>query len=163
MLNQRKSLHTDEFLLGGVLLSRALAGEYVGRRFTAHEEDGLQYRPNGRDRLECDGPEEGTYDFALFDRALEACGRHGLKVIMGTPTYAPPAWLTERYPEVLRVDFRGTVMQHGSRRHYNYTSPVYWRLCLGFVTALVEHMRSKRTVYDGWYCNKPCTGRSFNA
>ena len=45
-------------------------------------------------------PDEGRYDFALFDRALELCQKHGLKAIMGTPTYTPPAWLTERYPEV---------------------------------------------------------------
>ena len=50
-------------------------------------------------------PEEGRYDFALFDRALELCQRHELKAIMGTPTYTPPAWLTERYPEVSRVSF----------------------------------------------------------
>lgn len=47
--------------------------------------------------------EEGRYDFALFDRALELCQKHRLKAIMGTPTYTPPAWLTERYPEVSRV------------------------------------------------------------
>jgi beta-galactosidase len=40
-------------------------------------------------------PEEGRYDFSLFDRALELCQKHGLKAIMGTPTYTPPAWLTE--------------------------------------------------------------------
>ena len=43
-----------------------------------------------------------SYDFSLFDRALELCQKHELKAIMGTPTYTPPAWLTERYPEVLR-------------------------------------------------------------
>jgi beta-galactosidase len=31
-------------------------------------------------------PEEGRYDFALFDRALALCQKHGLKAIMGTPT-----------------------------------------------------------------------------
>ena len=67
-------------------------------------------------------PDEGRYDFALFDRALELCQKHGLKAIMGTPTYTPPAWLTERYPEVLRTSFEGTLLRHGSRRHYNYTS-----------------------------------------
>src|SRR5215472_10114003 len=70
-------------------------------------------------------PEEGRYDFALFDRALELCQKHGLKAIMGTPTYTPPAWLTERYSEVSRVSFDGRRLTHGSRRAYNYTSPVY--------------------------------------
>jgi beta-galactosidase len=94
-------------------------------------------------------PEEGRYDFALFDRAIELATKHGLKVILGTPTYAPPAWLTERYPEVLRVSFNGTPMHHGSRRHYNYTSKKYLELCSGVVTALAEHYGQDERVI-GW-------------
>ena len=67
-------------------------------------------------------PEEGRYEFGLFDRALSLCQEKELKAIMGTPTYTPPAWLTERYPEVLRTSFAGTPLRHGSRRHYNYTA-----------------------------------------
>src|SRR5687767_12144572 len=48
-------------------------------------------------------PKEGTYDFALFDRAIATFGRHGIKTIVGTPTATPPKWLTDKYPEVLRV------------------------------------------------------------
>ncbi|MBB6732823.1 beta-galactosidase [Cohnella zeiphila] len=47
-------------------------------------------------------PEENVFRFDLFDRALDAAHHHGLQVILGTPTAAPPAWLTHRYPEVLR-------------------------------------------------------------
>ncbi|MBV9392714.1 MAG: beta-galactosidase, partial [Verrucomicrobia bacterium] len=94
-------------------------------------------------------PEEGHYDFALFDRALELCDRHGLKAIMGTPTYTPPAWLTERYPEVLRVSFAGNPLVHGSRRHYNYTSPIFRQKSLAIAEALAEHYREHRAVI-GW-------------
>ncbi len=94
-------------------------------------------------------PEEGIFSFELFDKAISLCERHGLKVILGTPTYAPPAWLTSRYPEVLRTDFYGNVMQHGSRRHYNYTSPIYIERCKRIVTALAEHYQNNGTVI-GW-------------
>jgi beta-galactosidase len=94
-------------------------------------------------------PEEGYYDFALFDRALELCQKHGLKAIMGTPTYTPPAWLTERYPEVLRVSFAGTRLTHGSRRHYNYTSPIYRQKSQAITEALAEHYRAHPVVI-GW-------------
>jgi beta-galactosidase len=85
----------------------------------------------------------------LFDRALELCRQHGLKAIMGTPTYAPPAWLTERYPEVLRVRFDGTGLAHGSRRHYNYTSPVYLEKAGAITEALAQHYRNHPMVI-GW-------------
>ena len=94
-------------------------------------------------------PEEGRHDFALFDRALELCQRHGLKAIMGTPTYTPPAWLTERYPEVSRVSYQGLRLTHGSRRHYNYTSPVYQQKSAAITQALAEHYRAHPAVI-GW-------------
>ena len=94
-------------------------------------------------------PEEGRYDFALFDRALELCQKHGLKAIMGTPTYTPPAWLTEYYPEVSRASFQGTRLTHGSRRHYNYTSPVYRQKSQAITEALAEHYKSHPAVI-GW-------------
>ncbi|MFC4305368.1 beta-galactosidase [Cohnella boryungensis] len=94
-------------------------------------------------------PEEGKYDFTLFDRAIAISERYGLKIILGTPTYAPPAWLTQKYPEVLRVDFRGLAMAHGSRRHYNYTSQVYLRLCRDIVAAMTAHYGNHPSVI-GW-------------
>jgi beta-galactosidase len=94
-------------------------------------------------------PEEGRYDFALFDRALELCQSHGLKAIMGTPTYTPPAWLTERYPEVSRASFAGTRLTHGSRRHYNYTSPIYQEKSRAITEVLAEHYKAHPAVI-GW-------------
>ena len=94
-------------------------------------------------------PEEGRYDFALFDRALVLCQNHGLKAIMGTPTYTPPAWLTERYPEVSRVSFDGARLTHGSRRAYNYTSPIYRDKSRAVVEALAQHYKHHPEVI-GW-------------
>jgi beta-galactosidase len=94
-------------------------------------------------------PDEGRYDFALFDRALELCQKHGLKAIMGTPTYTPPTWLTERYPEVLRTSFEGTLLRHGSRRHYNYTSPVYREKSRAITETLAQHYQDHPAVI-GW-------------
>ena len=68
---------------------------------------------------------------------------------MGTPTYTPPAWLTERYPEVLRISFEGTLLRHGSRRHYNYTSPIYREKSRAITEALAEHYRDHPAVI-GW-------------
>ena len=94
-------------------------------------------------------PVEGLYEFDLFDRALALCEKHGLKAIMGTPTYAPPAWLTERYPEVLRASYDGTLLRHGSRRHYNYTSPLYQEKSRAITRALAEHYKLHSAVI-GW-------------
>lgn len=48
-------------------------------------------------------PEERVFTFDLFDRAVDIAYRHGLKIILGTPTATPPSWMTNKYPEILNV------------------------------------------------------------
>ena len=38
-------------------------------------------------------PEDGQFEYAWMDRVVDAMGKAGIKVIMGTPTYSIPAWL----------------------------------------------------------------------
>ena len=94
-------------------------------------------------------PEEGVFTFDFFDRFLDLCDKTGMKVIFGTPTATPPAWLTEKYPEVLNADIDGTPYRHGARRHYNYNAPVYRYLTERIVTKLAEHYAAKKCVI-GW-------------
>ncbi len=94
-------------------------------------------------------PEEGTYSFDFFDRAIELAGQHGLKVVLGTPTATPPAWLTHKYPEVLNVAQDGIQYQHGQRRHYNYNSPIYRELSTKIVQKMAEHYKDNQAVI-GW-------------
>jgi beta-galactosidase len=91
-------------------------------------------------------PEEGRFQFDLFDRTIDLCRKHGVKVIMGTPTYCAPAWVSEKYPEVLRWNFDRIPMKHGSRRNFNYTSPKYYELSDRICTALAEHYRNEKQI-----------------
>ena len=68
-------------------------------------------------------PEEGVFTYDFFDEFLDLCSEKQMKVIFGTPTATPPAWLTEKYPEVLNATKDGVLLRHGGRRHYNYNSP----------------------------------------
>ena len=46
-------------------------------------------------------PEEGRYDWAWLDTAIEAIAAADLKVVLCTPTATPPAWLVRGHPEIL--------------------------------------------------------------
>ncbi|WP_100404707.1 beta-galactosidase [Bacillus solitudinis] len=94
-------------------------------------------------------PQEGQYSFELFDEAIECASRHGLKVILGTPTATPPAWLTHTYPDVLNASQNGVLYQHGMRRHYNYNSEIYRELCQKIVTEMVLHYKDHPEIV-GW-------------
>ncbi len=72
-------------------------------------------------------PREGEFTFGFFDRFLALLSEFpDIHAIFCTPTATPPAWLTDKYPEVLNADMDGTPFAHGMRRHYNYNAPV-WR------------------------------------
>jgi beta-galactosidase len=70
-------------------------------------------------------PREGQFEFEWLDRAIAQAARHHIRVVLGTPTAAPPAWLTGKYPEVLRVDEDGHVDEHGNRQQFSFTSSRY--------------------------------------
>lgn len=93
--------------------------------------------------------QEGVFDYSLWDEFLDLAEEMGMKVIMGTPTATPPAWLTKKYPEVLNCDIDGNVYHHGLRRHYNYNSPIYQRLSGKIVEAFASHYAGRKCVI-GW-------------
>src|SRR5882724_11434561 len=74
-------------------------------------------------------PSEGHYDLDWLDRAVTAAAKHGIYTVVGTPTAAPPAWLTQKYPETLRVDEEGRRAEHGNRAQASPSSPKYRELC----------------------------------
>ncbi|WP_045761095.1 beta-galactosidase [Xanthomonas albilineans] len=84
-------------------------------------------------------PREGQYDFVWMDRAIAAAARHHIMVVLGTPTAAPPAWLTQAYPETLRVSQDGVRDEHGNRQQFSFASARYRR----FAHAIAEQMAQR--------------------
>ena len=94
-------------------------------------------------------PLEGRYDFGWLDRAIRLFEKHQIAVVLGTPTATPPAWLTQKYPETLRVEPSGQRVTHGNRAHGSPTSPKYLELC-----RRIAEVMAKRYGHDpavvGW-------------
>ncbi|MCC8168437.1 MAG: beta-galactosidase, partial [Clostridiales bacterium] len=94
-------------------------------------------------------PQEDVFDFGFFDRFLGLCADKGMKVIFGTPTATPLAWLTDRYPEVLNASRDGVLYRHGGRRHYNYNSRIYRRFAARVVEQEAKHYAAHPAIV-GW-------------
>ncbi len=94
-------------------------------------------------------PREGEFEFGFFDAFLSLCEKKGMKVIFGTPTATPPAWLTEKYPEVLNASKEGILYRHGGRKHYNYNAKIYQELSARIVEKEAEHYGSHPAII-GW-------------
>jgi beta-galactosidase len=83
-------------------------------------------------------PEQGRYDWAWLDRAVETLSAAGMKIIMGTPTATPPKWLINAYPDILPCDAHGRPRNFGSRRHYSFSSKTYRRESARIVEAMAQ-------------------------
>ena len=70
-------------------------------------------------------PEEGKFDFTWMDEIMDRLKEHNAYAVLATPSGARPAWLSQKYPEVLRVNEDRTKNLHGQRHNHCYTSPVY--------------------------------------
>lgn len=82
--------------------------------------------------------EEGQYDFAWLRRVMDLMARREIKVVLGTPTAAPPLWLYQKHPEILPVDERGLRLHEGTRRAVCLASDVFWEYAKRIVTAMAK-------------------------
>ena len=83
-------------------------------------------------------PEEGKYNFAWLKRVMDLMGKFGIKVVLGTPTAAPPIWLARKHPEILPVDERGLTKREGTRRAVCLASDVFWDYSKRIVEAMAK-------------------------
>jgi beta-galactosidase len=83
-------------------------------------------------------PRQGHFDWGWLDRAIDTLAAAGLQVVLGTPTAAPPHWLVDAHPEILAVDAAGRTKGFGSRRHYCFSSDVFFAASERVVTAMAE-------------------------
>ncbi|HEY0308412.1 MAG TPA: beta-galactosidase [Acidobacteriaceae bacterium] len=94
-------------------------------------------------------PKEGEYDLDWLERAINLAGRHGIYTVLGTPTATPPAWLTTKYPETLRIDENSRQDEHGNRLQYNWSNAKYRELSRDIVQRLAARFGHNPYVI-GW-------------
>jgi beta-galactosidase len=98
-------------------------------------------------------PEDGRFDYAWMDRVVEAMGKAGIKVILGTPTYSVPAWMAHQHPEILvrrmNGDSRGAPAAYGMRQNMDTDAPAYRFYAERLIRHLVAHYRDNPAVI-GW-------------
>lgn len=94
-------------------------------------------------------PSEGHYDFAWLDRAIALAAKHHIAVVLGTPTAAPPAWLTTKYPQTLRVSEDGQRAEHGNRQQFSFTDPLYRKFAHDIAEQMAMHFGHNPDVV-GW-------------
>ena len=102
-------------------------------------------------------PEEGVYDFEWLDQVIDRLWKGGIHVILATPSGARPAWMAQKYPEVLRVNDKYQRYHFGGRHNHCLTSPVYRRKVREMDTRLAERYANHPAVIL-WHLSNEMSG-----
>lgn len=102
-------------------------------------------------------PEEGVFTFEWMDQLLDRFAANGIFALLATPSGARPAWMSEKYPEVLRVEENGIRNLHGARHNHCFTSPVYREKVQIINSKLAERYASHPAVI-GWHISNEFGG-----
>lgn len=70
-------------------------------------------------------PKENEYHFEWMDKVFDEMHKMGGHVILATPSGGRPQWMSQKYPEVNRVDEYGRRHMAGFRHNHCFSSPVY--------------------------------------
>lgn len=94
--------------------------------------------------------EEGSFDFDWLDRIMDRMADDGHKVLLATPSGAKPAWMSQKYPEICRVNPTGQRDPHWHRHNHCWSSPVYREKVRIINTKLVERY-GKHPALSMWH------------
>lgn len=86
-------------------------------------------------------PQDNVFDFHHIDRVLDAMHKGGIKVIIGTPTYAVPTWLVKKYPSVLVTTPQGQ-RQYGARQNMDITNEHFIFHAERVIRKIMEHVKN---------------------
>jgi len=94
-------------------------------------------------------PEEGKFSFQWLDDAIDLLSKSGMKIILGTPSASPPAWIIAENPEIQPIDSEGRRHFFGGRHHCCQSNTIYRAHIQRYVTAFANHFRVNPNVI-GW-------------
>jgi beta-galactosidase len=88
-------------------------------------------------------PENGRYDLDWLRPVLDGAHERGIAVVLGTPTYAVPPWLSRQYPEIAAHQAGGRRIGWGARQEVDFSHPAFRfhaeRVTRAILTRHAEH------------------------
>ena len=105
-------------------------------------------------------PEEGRFEFGWLDDIMNRLAARNLYAWVATPSGAKPRWMSEKYPEVRRINRAGQRELHGSRHNHCFTSPVYREKVRIINTRLAERYAGHKAL-AGWHISNEYSGACY--
>ena len=128
----------NEFLYGCAYYPEYMPYERIDEDFVLMQKAGMNVVRIAESTWSTLEPSEGRYNFYYIDEVLKRAGQYGLKVIIGTPTYAIPSWLA-KLDEYVLVHTKNGDVKYGKRQIFNLLSDTYIFYGSRIIRKLLEH------------------------
>jgi len=114
----------DELLYGVAYYDEYMPYERLDEDIRMMKEAGINLVRIAESTWSTHEPQNGVFDFSSVDRVLDAMHKAGIRVIVGTPTYAVPTWMVKEHPDVLAETPDGPG-RYGARQIMDIANPTY--------------------------------------
>jgi beta-galactosidase len=102
-------------------------------------------------------PREGEYNLQWLRPVLDGAQSRGIKVILGTPTYAIPPWLRAKHPELAAEIATGVREPWGARQDVDYSSQLFRTYAERIIRKIMEEFATHPAVVGYQVDNEPGT------
>jgi beta-galactosidase len=105
-------------------------------------------------------PAEGKYRFEWLDEVMDIIAKNNMTAVLCTPSGARPAWMSQKYPEVLRVNDARIRILHGQRHNHCPSSPVYREKVAAVNSRLAERYKDHPAL-GLWHISNEYSGECY--
>jgi len=100
-------------------------------------------------------PDDGVFDLDWLEPVLTGAHDRGISVIVGTPSYAVPPWLRQKYPDTTAHRTTGGPIPYGGRQNADFSNPDFRFLVERVVRRIVARYAAHPAVIGWQIDNEP--------
>ena len=128
----------NELIFGAAYYAEYMPDERVHRDVKMMKDAGMNTVRIAESTWSTEEPSDGVFNFAYIDIVLDELQKNGMHAIIGTPTYAVPAWLVRKDPSIMITRKDGQAM-YGPRQSMDFLNPVFRFHAERIIRRLAEH------------------------
>lgn len=127
----------DELMFGAAYYNEYMPYNRIEKDLGLMKEAGMNTIRIAESTWSTEEPRDGEFNFKPVTDVLEGAQKLGMNVIIGTPTYAVPAWLVKKYPDIMVTNRTGQV-KYGPRQSMDILHPEFLKHAERIIRKLVE-------------------------
>ncbi len=131
---------TNQLLFGVAYYDEYMPYERLEKDIAMMKEAGINVVRIAESTWSTMEPQEGVFNFTHIDRVLDAMHKAGIKVIVGTPTYAVPTWLVRKHPDVLAITAQGP-NRYGARQNMDISNTHFREHAEAAIRKMLAHVK----------------------